>query len=326
MEKKPSSIFSFSIFALKVFAIVTIVGLTFNFLFENFIIYSLEVHGAAKINRIHSENDLYEIPIFGSSRAEGNYVPSIICDNCYNYGITGAQANIWIYMLSSELKKDRQTPIIINFDLNGFVYSDGDISNYLPQWNSTKNILKTSGKWNYSIPFIKYFGHFETYFKYFISEKTNFTQITEKGGTFKKNSLTSSKFNALVKRRLNSESYFSINKALILKFNNLIQSTKRKVVIVISPYHLSYFNKFRNIRTANKFLFNLKENQNIEIVDLRDYIKKDEHFTNTTHLNYEGAVKFSKKLNEVLSSSKTLQYNQFSLIDPSSEFNETKHL
>ena len=300
MEKKPLSIFSFSAYFFKVFAISALVGITFSYLFEELIIYSLEVHGAAKINRIYSSAEPNEIPIFGSSRAEGNYVPSKIDGNCYNYGISGTQANIWFYLLGEELKKDRKTPIILNLDLNGFKFSDGDISNYLPTWSNSKHILQTPGKWNYSIPFIKYFGHYETYTQYYISELTNLTQLTEKGGTFKKNSLTKVKFDALVQKRLKAESSFSIEKVLLEECYHLIESTDRKIITVVSPYHKSYFNKFENIEVANDFLLKLGKRDNVEVIDLRHYIEDDELFTNTTHLNYKGAVSFSEELNRLL--------------------------
>ena len=36
---------------------------------------------------------------------------------------------------------DNNTPILINYDLGGLRYGNGDIGNYIPNWNSTKNVI-----------------------------------------------------------------------------------------------------------------------------------------------------------------------------------------
>ncbi len=301
MEKQNLYIFNFSIFLIKIATIITIIGFIFNYVFEIQIIFKSHINGASKINRIISLTEKNEIPIFGSSRAQGNFVPSIIDSvNCFNYGIDATQANIWLFFLEQELSKEKNTPIIINFDLGGLNYSDGNIGNYIPNWNSTKNILRNKGEFYYNIPFIKYYGQYERYFKFYVNEKMNLTKFTDKGGSFEKNILTNSKFQKLVNKRKNSKSTFSLNKKLLSKFNKLINSTNRKIILVVSPYHISFFNKFENIETVNRYLSSLNERENINVIDLRNFIIDDKLFLNTSHLNYDGAVKFSKKLKELL--------------------------
>ena len=301
MEKQNLYIFNFSIFLLKIVIIITIIGFVFSYFVETQIIFKSQINGASKINRIISLTKNNEVPIFGSSRAQGNFFPSIIDSvNCFNYGIDATQANIWLFFLEQELSKEKNTPIIINFDLGGLNYSDGNIGNYIPNWNSTKHILINKGEFYYNIPFIKYYGQYERYFKYYINEKINLTKITDKGGSFEKNIVTDSKFQELIAKRKNSKSTFSLNKKLSSKFNKLINSTNRKIILVISPYHISYFNKFENIELANKYIRDLNKIDNIDVIDLRNFITEDKMFLNTTHLNYDGAVKFSKKLKELL--------------------------
>ena len=146
MERQSLYIFSFSRFVLKAFVVLFITGLAFDLLLEKFVIFKSEISGAYKIERILHEKHGNEIPIFGSSRAEGNIIPSMLDDDCFNYGISGAQANIWLFLLEKELAKNKSTPIVINFDLRGLTYSDGDVANYIPNWNSTKSILKRKGR------------------------------------------------------------------------------------------------------------------------------------------------------------------------------------
>jgi len=252
MEKQNLYIFNFSLFLLKIATIIMIIGFAFNLAFEEIVIFRSQINGASKVNRILSKTEKNEIPIFGSSRAEGNFVPSIIeREHCFNYGISGTQANIWLFFLEQELKKEKNTPIIINFDLGGLNYSDGNIGNYIPNWSSMKNTLTNKGEFYYNIPFIKYYGQYERYFKFYINEKINLTKTTDNGGSFEKNKLTKSKFNELIYKRENTKSSFNLNKQLLSKFNKLINSTSRNIILVVSPYHISYFNQFKNIEMAN---------------------------------------------------------------------------
>jgi len=301
MEKANLYIFNFSVFVFRILIIVVVVGFIFSFVFEKFIIFNTQISGAAKINRILSKTEISEIPIFGSSRAEGNFVPSIIeKNNCFNYGIAGTQANIWLFFLENELKKEKQTPVIINFDLSGLVRSDGSIGNYIPNWDATKSIILSKGELYYNIPFVKYYGKYEEYLKYYLNEKMNLTKITDNGGSFEKNKLTEIKFKELVSRRKDAISRFSLDEQLEFDLNKMINSTSRKIIFVVSPYHKSFFNKFKNIDIVNDYLKSLNDRVNVEVVDLRNYIIDDSMFMNTTHLNYEGAKKFSEKLNELL--------------------------
>ena len=296
MAKQNLYIFNFSVFIFKIIALIFLCGYLLNSLFETNIIFKSEIGGAFKVNKILKETNIDEIPIFGSSRAQGNFVPSVIAANCFNYGIDGTQANIWLFFLEQELNKEKTSPIIINFDLGGLAYADGDIGNYIPNWNATKSILKSPGEFYFNIPFMKYFGQFEKNVKYYLNSKMNLTKIIDHGGSFEKNVLTPAKFEELVTKRLSSQSSFQLDDKLLNKFNYLIESTDRKILIIVSPYHESYFNKFTNIHSANQYLHELDKKRNIYVLDFRDYIKYDEMYMNTTHLNYKGALKFSEIL------------------------------
>lgn len=305
MEKHRSYIFSFSIFLIKTALLLIAIGFILNLSLEKLVINKTSTTGASKIDRMISMNNILEIPILGSSRAEGNFLPSILGDNYYNYGIAGTQANIWMFLLEQELAKNKTEPIIINFDLRGIVYADGDIKNYLPNWNKTKTILSDKGEFYYQVPFLKYFGQFEKYFASYIQEKTHLTIHTDKGAVLQKNSVTIEKFSTMVDERKRTKSSAKINKKLSKKLLSLINSTKRKIILVISPYHNSCFNNNVDYSKSDTYLKELKTINNISILDLRNFITDDEMFLNTTHLNYNGAIKFSKKIKELINEMST---------------------
>jgi hypothetical protein len=300
MEKENLYIFNFSKFIIVLFLIFSLFGFSFNYLFEKKIILKSEISGAYKINRILTSNIENEIPVFGSSRAEGSYIPSIITENpCFNYGVSGTKVNIWLFFLEEELKKNKSTNIIINLDLNGLLSDDGNINNYLPNYLDVKHVLNSEGNILYNIPFIKYFGQFESYIKYYMNNKLNLTKITENGGSFEKNVLTNSKFEELVNKRKKTSSKFNFDQVLFNKLNKLIKSTDRKIVFVIAPYHSSFLESYQGIEETNFFLSQLNNNKNVTVLDLKDYLVKDFMFINTTHVNYEGAKRFSEKLKKM---------------------------
>ena len=152
---------------------------TIGWSFEKYIIFPVDVLGASKVNRILSYQYNNEVPIFGSSRAQGSYFPEVIGDDVFNYGIDGIGSNVWLFFLEQELKKDKASYIIINFDLSGFGNYKGSLSNYIPNYSATKKIILSDEKLAYNIPGVKYFGHYEYYFKSFLNEKFNITKVTQ---------------------------------------------------------------------------------------------------------------------------------------------------
>ena len=144
MQHQNSSIFNFRKFCINFLLPFTIsivmFGLVFNFLFEKYIIFKSEISGASKINKIITEDNSQEIPLFGSSRAEGIFIPDELGTNFYNYGISGTQDNVMLFFLQQEVSKKKNAPIILNFDLDGLSNSLFDISNYIP--NSNNNHIK----------------------------------------------------------------------------------------------------------------------------------------------------------------------------------------
>lgn len=273
----------------------TLIG-TIGLFFERFIIFNSQITGASKINRILNYQNTNEIPIFGSSRAQGSYCPLIIGDNVFNYGIDGVSSKIWLFFLEQELKKDKKSHIIINFDLSGFSNYIGSLSNYIPNYSSTKNLIGINKNLKYNIPGIKYFGYYEYYFKSFLNEKMNLTKITQNGGSFEKNTLIEKKFNKLIVKRNYNPDQFIINEIAIKKFENLIKSTTRRIFVVIAPYHISYLNNFNNIEVVNDFLNEINKNDNLFVIDFRNEFTDNDLFFNTSHLNYNGALHFSEVL------------------------------
>lgn len=308
MKRQTLSISSFKKFFKRIILPFTVIflltGFAFNYYFEKYIILGNETSGAYKVNRIINTVDLDEIAFLGSSRAEGNFIPDSLVKNGFNYGMLGAQDDVMLFFLNEECKKKGKTkPIVINFDLDGLDYSIGDQANYIynSNYSPIKELLAENYKTIYGIPLIKYYGHVELYFKYYLNNKMNLTKFTNKGALIEKNEMTEQKFHELVQARLKKETVFRNGPTLLKELFRIIYFNKhRKFIFVITPYHQSYFKGFTNIAEAEKFLILLKNIHNVVVLDFRNMHYPDNYFIDTTHLNLEGAIKFNQSLKDSL--------------------------
>jgi predicted small secreted protein len=169
MAALTSSISSFKKFLFKILlpflGIGIAAGLLFQLIIERGIILHFQTLGPYKINRIIQQNFKDEIPIFGSSRAEQSYVPSILGPHHFNYGISGIQDNVLLFFVQEECKKNKDTPIILNFDLDGLNENKAEITNYLynADYPPIRKILGKDDKPIFRVPFFKYFGYYDYY-------------------------------------------------------------------------------------------------------------------------------------------------------------------
>jgi hypothetical protein len=308
MSQTNSSTSSFKLFLVKVllpFLLSLIVaGYLFGLFFEKKVILNSAICGAYKVDRIINETHPDEIPIFGSSRADGGYIPDMLGANYFNYGLNGTGPNVMLFFLKEECKKRKNHPVIIlNFDLAGFVHPLGDISNYI--YNSgylpVRELLGKNYKTMYSIPFIKYYGQYESYLKYYLNNKMNITMYTNKGASVEKNKMTKERFNELVNERKLTHETFRHDTAMENEYMQIIsENPQRLFVFVIAPYHSSYFAKFENLPDAENFIDTLKKKKNVKVFDFSKENYPDSLFINTMHLNYTGAVRFNKDLKDSL--------------------------
>ncbi|CAG5079769.1 hypothetical protein [Parvicella tangerina] len=270
--------------------------------FENTIIFNSSTSGASKFYRILNDNDSQEIPIFGSSRAKRNYMPSVLGEHYYNYGVEGVQDNVVLFFLEEELAKDRETPIIINYDLDGVNSVIGDIKNYLPFLSNPKVValVKKDMKPHYYVPYAAYFGHFEAYVKDYLNESLQQTEVADQGAALLKGAVDEATFKKYVKDRDNSTLVVKHDAELYAKYLELCKSTDRKVLFVVSPNHVSYTNSIQNNEENLKFFNELKAIDNVTVINFSSVIYPDKNFFNTTHLNYLGAEVFSYELKDSL--------------------------
>jgi len=307
MQQQNSSISNFKRFfggvLLPFIVLLTVFGYTFTYFFEQYVIFAPSISGAAKINRILHEVHKNEIPIFGSSRAEGTFFPDSLGPDFYNYGISGTQEDVMLFFLQQEVEKKKTTPIIMNFDLDGMNKSLGDIGNYIPnvQNPAVATLIGSRNKVSFNIPFINYYGKYELYIKYLLSSKMELTKATNKGASIDKNALTVQKFHDLVQLRKRTPLVFNSDSALVQQYLAIFSAhQERQFIFTVIPYHESTFAKYENYDEAMAFLRDFDRLPNVKVFDFSKLPFKDELFLNTSHLNFAGAKVFNKILRDSL--------------------------
>lgn len=309
MEKKNLFTSSFRAFLLRFLLPLSLIFCAFGWAIDTIFVQSIilesEISGGYKVCRIFNETYPEEIPIFGSSRALCSFLPSMLGDNYFNYGISAAQDIVWITLFREELHKDKNTPVIINFDPGGISAELGDILNFVPCLNG--EIQQMLGKQYHpymKVPFIRFFGNYDYYTKAFLQSRDPLTKYVDKGASSEKNVVTPKRFQVDVNRQLATQKKNFVNDpALTEEFKSLVRDTDRLILFVVTPLHPSYFvnNTIENERAL--FLNQLdNEFSNLVVLDYSRLLKEDSLFFNTTHVNYKGAQQFSKKVRSDLDS------------------------
>ena len=308
MPQQNSSISNFKRFLLKILlpliAIVSVGGGIINYFFEKKIVLKSEISGAYKVNRIINETHPEEIPIFGSSRAAYGIIPDSLGSNYFNYGLAGTQIDVALFFMQEECKKTKKSPwMIVNFDMEGAQCALGDIANYIVNTGNpdVKKLMGKEYKPYLSIPFIKYYGRFETFVRQYLNSNIELTKFTNKGAALEKNVLPQAEFDALVKEREKTETTFSNDSAVKERLLSTIsKNANRKFLFVIAPYHPSYYVGYKNPGAAASFLDTLRSYNNVRIMDFGKMNMPDSLFLNTTHINLKGALVFNHALRDSL--------------------------
>ncbi len=279
-----------------------------NLFFKKMVIPRTTGSGAYKVERILHEDRMTETPIYGSSRAEGSFVPDTLGADFFNYGMANVQDNVWIYFLEKELQKSRKTDILINFDFDGLDTRNGFPFYWMFNAASDTTIRSFIGhdwKMIYNIPAFRHIGFYEKYTVHYLQEKNNVTAIINKGAILEKKYLTKEEFKLLAEKREKDTVIFKNDPLLNKKLRSLLSDTKgRNIYFIVPPYHPSYFKSIQNLPDAYKYLDTLAMLPHVKVMDYSRMQLGQEYFFNTTHLNYKGAIVFSKQLKEDLAKAK----------------------
>lgn len=257
--------------------------------------------GAYKVHRILTETHPFEIPILGSSRALAHFVPSVINTNCFNYGLDGTGTDVICFFLEAELRKNKNTPIIINFDPWGFMSSIGDINNYKFAYHDVgvkKLIPAHQHSMQFLLPGVRFYGTFKSTFSTWLNQRLGITRLTDQGAQL----LIIEHKQSELDKMASACSPWCVEDSATIKetFFRLLKCSKRKIYIVVGPTHISHQKQCQNIEKLNQMLTEFSRIPSVCVINT--YNTADQYewsdWYDLIHLKADAAKHFSKQIKQ----------------------------
>jgi hypothetical protein len=224
-------------------------------------------------------------------------------DDFFNYGIDGVSFDVVAALLQIEVKKNKQTPIVVGLcavDDNSVM---GDPWGYSPFVSrpEIRQMMEDFGRmeWRYWVPGLRYFGYYDLYIRDYTAEYIFKTRKTVRGylSNLKPWTQDVANLHGAIEHRMEVGGEFCSNPRQDSRLFDIIKSApKRTFIMVYSPLHSSCFAKFKNRQDLLDHLEKLRSFPNVVVLDCSQMEFSDDCFLDTEHLNPKGAVEFSRRL------------------------------
>jgi hypothetical protein len=278
-------------------------AISIDLVWTRFVIRDTAISDAARIDHLIHE-DGSEIPIFGNSRAQEHYVPEILGDDVFNYGMDSVSLDVVDAFLQIECKKNKRTPIIVDL-CHSVLPTVGAPAKFPPfvRQPEIRQMLDRLGlmQWRYWVPGLRYFGYYDWYLKDYLAENVFRAKKSVRGHTIGLVELNRPfdrrRLDEYIQLRLKEGYDFSSNSNQDrLLFEVISNTPQRTFVMVYSPVHSSCFANFGNAAGFARYLDKLRSFTNVVVLDWGRMDLPDECFRDTVHLNEKGAIEFSRRL------------------------------
>ncbi|NNC82912.1 MAG: hypothetical protein HKN79_04980 [Flavobacteriales bacterium] len=294
-----------------------------------------EFSNVKKIKRLIEMDRNDEVPIFGSSIAKRSYIPDSIGQGYYNYGMAGSVFAMLEPLLKIELEKDKDTPILIDFEHHFFLSHEEirfQMSNYIPHVDQPyiREMLKERGlfRYQYDIPGLRLFGQYDDYLLDLLRLRFN-REYANKGGLFfkdKQKDLTlyrTRRARMIVEmkelrllaeenpRLLTSDKRYKLELLDILlnsrpdaeyitRFESLLSTNPdRDFVLIYSPQNEIKLMGLENHDEVSELLQGLDEKwSNLHVLDYSMAGFSDGYYHDSGHMNIRGALRFSEMIRQ----------------------------
>lgn len=269
---------------------------------------------AHKIERLLLNVDASEIPILGSSRAETCYAPSVLGTNVFNYGISGSCIRETLFHLRMVLERKTTGDIIVNLDPWGFVYygtekTSGFAGAYgLASLNSDVRKKLPDGLVALSdwLPGVRFQGRLRSNLAAWLNARKAVTKKVDQGAALLKRSRTEEEWK-VIDASLKPESFTGPNAEAQAELDAiealLNERPGVRVFWIVAPASPSYKRLLQGEHELEHFLKSLHgQNRVVNLLMDEDFGVGD--FADPTHLNLQGATKFSTKLRACIENSR----------------------
>lgn len=263
-------------------------------------------NSAGKIERIFSSDTQDEIALFGSSRALGNYCPSMIASGFYDYGMNGQGMTETLFLVREYLKRHHPRMVLIDISPWGFddpakakfvgdyrlVGADGAVRRLLPVGQMS---------WTDWLPGIRFQGNLRKVLTQYINARKATTKKIDCGAEILLNSRTAEEWKVIDKELYDYDFNFPQQSEELLDDLYAVQGETR-IVWIVSPVAPNMCARFKGDMRLQAFLKEQESRPNVDVYSCLDRTEDfpQELFVDHRHLNIRGAERFSVLMNDTI--------------------------
>lgn len=258
-----------------------------------------------KMYRLFNEERSGEIPILGSSRAEAGFAPSELSPSAFNYGLSGSgQWETLLHLKAVCSRKDARL-VIINLDPWGIGGKVGFQGNYLfaygsPVLKEYENQVKVA--FVDRCPGFRLYGKLRNNLASCLNSVTAATKKIDNGAILQRLSRNPTEWEYIISKCPAQK--FNLNKQTWNEYKRVLAANQNvKVVFVVSPVSPPWWERFSGKAELSAFLVEASKIKNVAVLDMcSSNINKYDLscFMDLTHLNENGARRFSRELKAAL--------------------------
>lgn len=261
-----------------------------------------------KMYRLFNERPKGEIAVIGSSRAQGHFVPSVLGENVFNYGIDGSSQYETVLHLRALIARNDTAPIIVNLDPRGLGRGDlqGDYSLATNRADIPTAAQKLPPLDASTWPGVRFWGKLRASAANALNAKMGGTKHIDKGAILQRISRNEAEW-AHINANLKAAK-FGINDEVWNDLESVLNAPHPPIYCVLSPVSPSQYKLFaaeqENLDGLAKLVKRLRSFPNVKVVDLvTDVCERfpQSKFFDPIHLNEAGARRFSEELKTILS-------------------------
>ena len=267
---------------------------------------------AYKMERLFGKLAEDEVPVLGSSRAQANFVPSVLGPWYFNYGIDGSGTRETLFLLRVLLRKKQRGLVVVNLDPWGFSnFGDAPTANFHGSYRlaalsaevrrALPEGLVARLDW---VPGVRFQGQLRNNLTQMINARRAMTKVVDRGAVLLKNARTDAEWKVIdAKIRPMGFGLPSQDCAEVLDCVRSMLKAKGgvlKVVFVIGPCSPSWKQMFRGGDDLKKWADAFRSSETPVLDMFTDSNYGSDLFVDPTHLNVKGATRFSKDLKDRL--------------------------
>ncbi len=279
-------------------SLVVVLGLAASDGINKWLILHSSSSSTYKTYRLFVEKPSDEIPLLGSSRALGNYVPSVISPRVFDYGINGSGMYETLFMLREALKNPSPGPILINLDPWGFhgEYAPSLQGDYRLALSVPIVREHVAFAWSDLIPGIRFHGLTRRNLTTWLDGKTALIKRIDQGAALIIQSRSEREWE-IINRKI-KDSTFSCQPSWQKELEQIVATTNHPIVWIVSPIAPHWREHYHGEKKLKAFLDQMAKRPNMHVVNMLDETADytEAEFVDPTHLNIRGATRFTKQL------------------------------